>query len=266
MEPEIICFENPDNTVDEEIANKTDEGCYEKLPSEAFSRKEDYGNNDESCHIRNDAKLPTKADFCHEQNKITAVANSEEYSNSESLNDVNKFPKNEDLLIIKDNFLRKYDSSAPKCEEILQVECSQDKNNVVYISSDLTITKNMKTEICNMNIRNKEHRTDLGNFERVFRSDLERENSSTIEDGSLETNSNCSDDEEYTPKKQRMSRYKQETYKCDVNGCGKKYKYISHYRHHQDSHKLAANTISSNTAKPMPKVKQIKSSTVSFFL
>ncbi|XP_032671511.1 zinc finger protein GLI1-like isoform X1 [Odontomachus brunneus] len=266
MEPEVICFEGPENTIDEEAAKKTDETCYEKLPSESFNRKDEYGSNDESCHMRNDAKLPAKSDFCHEQNKITAVANSEEYSNNESINGINKFSKNEDLLIIKDNFLRKYDGGAPKCEEILQVECSQDKSNMVYISGEVTITKNMKAEICNLNLRNQEHRIDLGNLERVFRSGLERENSSNIEESSLETNSNCSDDEEYTPKKQRMSRYKQETYKCDVNGCGKKYKYISHYRHHQDSHKLVTNTISSNTAKQMPKVKQGKASTVSFFI
>ncbi|XP_014484338.1 PREDICTED: uncharacterized protein LOC106749426 isoform X2 [Dinoponera quadriceps] len=269
MEPEIICFEAPENIVDEEGAQKTDDGCYDKLPGEIFIVTKDYGNNEESCHVRNDGKLPTKSapattEFCHEQNQTTAVTNSEEYSNSESLNGINKFSKNEDILIIKDNFLRKYEAGAAKCEDIIQVECSQDKN-VLYISGDLTITKNTKADICNLNLRKQEHKVDLGNFERVFRSALERE-TSKIEEVPLEINSNCSDDEEYTPKKQRMSRYKQETYKCDVNGCGKKYKYISHYRHHQDSHKLVTNTISSNTAKQMPKVKQIKSSTVSFFI
>lgn len=266
MEPEIICFEGPENAIDEEVMQKTDEGCYEQLPSENFIIKEEYGNKEENCSIRNETKIQVKNEFCHEQNKITTVTNSEDYSNNESLNGINKFSNSEDLLIIKDNFLRKYDTGTPKCEEILQVECTQDKNNVVYINSDVTITKNMKTEICNLNIRNQEHRIDLGNMERVFRSGLERENSLKIEESSMETNSNCSDDEEYTPKKQRMSRYKQETYKCDVNGCGKKYKYISHYRHHQDSHKLVTNAINSNTSKQMPKVKQGKASTVSFFM
>lgn len=265
IEPEIICFEGPENAIDEEGMQKTDEGCYEKLPSENFTLKEEYGSNEESCHIRNETKIQSKNDFCHEQNKIAALANSEDYSSNEPLNGINKFPKGEDLVIIKDNFLRKYDNVAPKCEEILQIECTQDKNNVVYINGDITITKNMKTEVCNLNLRNQEHRIDLGNLERVFRNSLERENSK-IEDGSIETNSNCSDDEEYTPKKQRMSRYKQETYKCDVNGCGKKYKYISHYRHHQDSHKLVTNTINSNTGKQVSKVKQGKASTVSFFM
>jgi len=265
-EPEIICFEGPENTIDEEVMQKTEEGCYEKLSSDNFTLKEEYGNKEENCHVRNEIKIQTKSEFCHEQSNITPVANSDEYSNNESLNSISKFSTNEDLLIIKDNFLRKYDNNAPKCEEILQVECSQDKNNVVYINGDVTITKNMKTEICNLNLRNQEHRIDLGNLERVFRSGLEHENSSKIEDNSMETNSNCSDDEEYTPKKQRMSRYKQETYKCDINGCGKKYKYISHYRHHQDSHKLVMNTINSNTGKQMPKVKQGKASTVSFFM
>lgn len=263
MEPEIICFEGPENAISEEVMQKTDEGCYDKLPSENFTLKEEYGSKDESCHIKTEIKIQTKNEFCHES-KIAAVANSEEYSN-DSLNSVNKFPKSEDLLLIKDNFLRKYDGGAPKCEEILQVECSQDKSNVVYINGDVTITKNMKTEICNLNLRNQEHRIDLGNLERVFRSGLEN-SSKSIEDSSIETNSNCSDDEEYTPKKQRMSRYKQDTYKCDINGCGKKYKYISHYRHHQDSHKIITNTINSNTSKQMPKMKQGRASTVSFFM
>lgn len=267
MEPEIICFEGPENAIDEEGMQKTDEGCYEKLPSENFILKEEYGSNEESCHIRNETKIQTKNEFCHEQNKITVLTKSEEYSNNESLNGINKFSKDENLLIIKDNFLRKYDTVTPKCEEILQVECTQDKNNIVYINGDITITKNMKTEVLfsNVNLRNQEHRIDLGNLERVFRNGFERENSK-LEDGSIETNSNCSDDEEYTPKKQRMSRYKQETYKCDINGCGKKYKYISHYRHHQDSHKLVTNTINSNTGKQLLKVKQGKASTVSFFI
>nr|XP_012224831.1 PREDICTED: transcription factor IIIA-like [Linepithema humile] len=262
MEPEIICFEGPENAISEEVMQKTDEGCYEQLPSENFTLKEEYGSKDESCHIKTEIKIQTKSEFCHE-NKIAVAANSEEYSN-ESLNGINKFPKSEEF-IIKDNFLRKYDGGAAKCEEILQVECSQDKSNVVYINGDVTITKNMKTEMCNLNLRNQEHRIDLGNLERVFRSGLEN-SSKSIEDSSIETNSNCSDDEEYTPKKQRMSRYKQDTYKCDINGCGKKYKYISHYRHHQDSHKLVTNTINSNTGKQMPKVKQGRASTVSFFI
>lgn len=263
-EPEIICFEGPENAINEEVMQKSEEGCYEKQQSENFTLKEEYGSKNENCHNKSETKILIKSDFCHEQSKITIMGNSEEYLNNKSLNDANKFSKNEDIVVINDNFIQKYDSSTPKCEEILQIESSQDKNNVVYINSDVTITKNMKTESCSLNLRNQEHRLDLGNLERVFRSGLEHE-TSKIEDNSIEISSNCSDDEEYTPKKQRMSRYKQETYKCDINGCGKKYKYISHYRHHQDSHKLVTNTINSNS-KQIPKVKQGKASTVSFFL
>lgn len=78
----------------------------------------------------------------------------------------------------------------------------------------------------------------------------------------VDEGNNCSEDEEYTPKKQRMSRFKQEVYKCSVSGCGKTYKYISHYRHHQDSHKLT----SVAGVKAHQKPKQRKASTVSFFL
>lgn len=264
MEPEIICFEDPENAIEEEVLQKTDDS-YEKLSNESFILDEEYGNTEESCHVRNETKIQVKNNFCHDQNKITAVVNSEDYSNNESLSSISKFSKSEDLLIVKDNFVQKYDGSAPKCEEVLQMECSHNKTNVIYINGDVTITQNMKMELCNLNVRNQEHRIDLGNLERVFRSGLEHESSLKIEDSSMETNSNCSDDE-YTPKKQRMSRYKQETYKCDFNGCGKKYKYISHYRHHQDSHKLVMNAINSNTGKQTPKVKQGKTSTVSFFL
>lgn len=97
---------------------------------------------------------------------------------------------------------------------------------------------------------------------KVFRNGFERENTK-LDDISVKKNTHSSNDEEYTPKKQRMSRYKQETYKCEVSGCGKIYKYISHYRHHQDSHKLMTNTDNMNPKSP--KLKQGKASTVSFY-
>ena len=108
----------------------------------------------------------------------------------------------------------------------------------------------------------QEHKIELENLERVFRNSFDRENAK-VKDTTMEANSNCSDDEEYTPKKQRMSKFKQEPYKCEVNGCGKIYRYISHYRHHQDSHKLVTSAI--NVISKSPKPKQGKPNTVSFY-
>lgn len=266
-EPEIICFEGPDNAIEEDTTQNSEDGNYDKKRNENFSLNvTDYNNKGDGFNRHNSTISQTK-DFCHDQNNITASSKNEEYSmNNECLNRTNKFPKNKDLLITKENFLIKYDTAPSKTGEIIPVENSQDKNNVVYINGDVTITKNIKGEVNNINLQNQEHRIDLGNLERVFRNGLEQENSK-IEDSVIETNSNCSDDEEYMPKKQRMSRYKQEIYKCDFIGCGKKYKYLSHYRHHQDSHKLITNSPSTNTNKCIPKMKQQgRASTISFFL
>ncbi|KAF7397386.1 hypothetical protein HZH68_008608 [Vespula germanica] len=266
-EPEIICFEGPDNAIEEDTTQNSEDGNYDKKRNDNFALSvTDYNNKGDGFNRHNGTISQTK-DFCHDQNNVTASAKNEEYStNNDCLNRANKFPKNKDLLITKENFLIKYDTASSKTGEIIPIENSQEKNNVVYINGDVTITKNIKGEANNLNLQNQEHRIDLGNLERVFRSGLEQENSK-IEDNTIETNSNCSDDEEYMPKKQRMSRYKQEIYKCDINGCGKKYKYISHYRHHQDSHKLVTNSISTNTNKCMSKIKQQgRASTISFFL
>ncbi|KOC67247.1 hypothetical protein WH47_00117 [Habropoda laboriosa] len=235
-EPEVICFEDTENAMDEEIVQSTEE-CYEKRTNETFSIKvHQYDDNNEQNILRSDNVQQQKKEVPHDQNTANDSSKEEYSSTSESLN-----------------------------EAELQTEHSQEKTNIVYVNGDITITKNAKNEVCNMNSRNQEHRIELDNLERIFRNDLDRDIPKT-EENTIETNSNCSDNEEYTPKKQRMSRYKQEIYKCAVNGCGRKYKYISHYRHHQDSHKLAANTISSNSNKSIVKIKQGKASTVSFFL
>lgn len=262
-EPEVICFEDPDTAMDEEVVQSTEE-CYDKR-NETFSIKiRQYEDNSEQNVLRNDNVQQQKKEAVpHEQNVANDSSKDDYFSTNESLNEAGAFSMNENLILNTENFLSKYEGNTKKCTE-LQTEHSQEKANIVYVNGDITITKNAKNEISNMNSRNQEHRIEVDNLERIFRNDLDRDISKAEEP--METNSNCSDDEEYTPKKQRMSRYKQEIYKCAINGCGRKYKYISHYRHHQDSHKLATNTISSNTTKPIVKLKQGKASTVSFFL
>ncbi|XP_029037596.1 asparagine-rich zinc finger protein AZF1-like [Osmia bicornis bicornis] len=262
-EPEVICFEDSENVIDEEIVQSTEE-CYDNR-NETFAIKgHHYDDNNEQNIHRNDNVQQQKKEASHDQNTGSDNSNKEDYSsNTESLNETVTFPMNENLMINTENFLPNYEGNTKSSE--LQTDHSQEKANVVYVNGDITITKNSKNEVCNMNARNQEHRIELDNLERIFRSDLDRDISKT-EENTMETNSNCSDDEEYTPKKQRMSRYKQEIYKCAVNGCGRKYKYISHYRHHQDSHKLLTNAISSNSSKSIVKLKQGKASAVSFFL
>ncbi|XP_066589796.1 probable serine/threonine-protein kinase DDB_G0278845 [Prorops nasuta] len=266
-EPEVICFEGPENTVDDEIIQNNEDHSYENQQAENFNATgTDYDNT--SSNLSRSETENQQKDFCNDQCKTFIATKTEEYSVSdESFNHVGIFAKNETVLSTKENFVIKYDTGTLKRTELLQMENSQDKSNVVYINGDVTITKNIKNETSNLNTSQKsqEHRVDMGNLEKIFRNSLEHE-PTKAEDNSIENNSNCSDDEEYTPKKQRMSRFKQETYKCDINGCGKRYKYISHYRHHQDSHKLTANTINSNSSRQIEKLKQGKASTVSFFL
>ncbi|CAL7933447.1 unnamed protein product [Xylocopa violacea] len=262
-EPEVICFEDPENAVAEEVVQSTEE-CYEKRTNETFAIKvHQYDDNNEQNIPRSDSIQQQNKQVPHDQN--TTVDSSKDYSpTKECLNEAGTFPMNENLIPSTENFLSKYEGNANKCSE-LQIEHSQEKTNVVYVNGDITITKNTKNDICSINAKNQEHRVELDNLERIFRNDHDCEVPKN-EETNTETNSNCSDDEEYTPKKQRMSRYKQEIYKCFVNGCGRKYKYISHYRHHQDSHKLTTNTLSSNSNKSIVKLKQGKAPAVSFFL
>ena len=216
-EPEVICFEGAESNADKEALNNCKEGNDFKHENDS----EDYLIEQSS------QKTQTNID---ELNKVSTV-----------------IPKNKDLLITKESFLVKYeDRSKISSSEIAQAQSTQETNQVIILNGDLTITKNF----------NQDHRIDLGNLEKVFRSGFESEALPKIEI------SEASDDEEYTPKKQRMSRYKIEPYKCEMNGCGKTYKYISHFRHHRDGHKLLNNvTNSEKSTKPKP-----KPTTISFFL
>ncbi|XP_012279606.1 uncharacterized protein LOC105699310 isoform X2 [Orussus abietinus] len=266
MEPEIICFEGSENVIDEDGNQSSEAGYFDGKGESRGQKMEDSDRNPDDGSNRSDSKVCHDEDFSLDRKNVGANSKVKDYSqNIDTSNRINdKFPKNEDLLITKENFLIKYEARPSQCNDTLQIDDSQEKNNIVFVSGDVTITKNIKNEASNLEQRNQEHRLDLGNLGKIFRSGFDGAPPKT-EEGNGETNSNCSEDEEYTPKKQRMSRYKQEPYKCEINGCGKMYKYISHYRHHQESHKITANVASVNllkTARP----KQGKASTVSFFL
>ncbi|XP_015595081.1 uncharacterized protein LOC107267634 [Cephus cinctus] len=288
-EPEIICFEGSESVIDEETGRNEDDNYYEadkdshnRSPTdndtgsrnnEFQGKKDNFSatSEDHSSHIATSKKSNGKShqsdDFMHDRKKFTASPKSDDYIKSNDNRSIGKYRQSDDLHLTKESSGIKYEERASKStnsNSILQTENSQESSNVVFINDEVTITKNLKNDGGSQSQQGQEHRIDLGNLESVFRSGFERD-SPKIEDGGLDTNSNCSDDEEYTPKKQRMSRHKQEPYKCDVNGCGKMYKYISHYRHHQDSHKLVTTAINSNPAK-QTKAKQGKASTVSFFL
>lgn len=290
IEPEIICFEGVENSIDDD-ANQNDEDCYfdgESKSQQSKSESSTSIGNGYALSSNNDY-LPTKDDytskedrpnrgergnyrsdeFTQERSKITTgtAKNDDYYKSNDTASRINsKTEKNDGVSIVHEDFVIKYDSCFSQCSsDILHIDGNDEKSGgVLYLNGDVTITKNLKLEVTNQT--GQEHRIDLGNLEKVFRSGFERD-SPTIESSSnVERSGNCLEDEEYTPKKQRMSRYKQEPYKCDVTGCGKMYKYISHYRHHQDSHKLVINTVNTKLAKSLGRPKQGKASTVSFFL
>lgn len=244
-EPEVIYFEDIE---DKELLRSSDTDNRQNSEKNPF----DGGSHFELQFEEENIKVETKA-----QRKEDCTLN----RSNEIMID-NNYPKSYEL---SGRFLSGNQSRCKEFNNLLDGRA--EKSNVVFISSDVTITKNMKIELTAMQQKGQEHRIDLGNLEKVFRSGFERD-SPVKEETANENNSNCSEDEEYTPKKQRMSRFK-DSYKCDVNGCGKMYKYTSHYRHHQESHKLPlpSNIASSvNVAKLSPKQKQAKASTVSFFL
>lgn len=172
-----------------------------------------------------------------------------------------EFPKNKDLLITEENFLAKsYDS----CQEDIDEQRSQPPPpKIIFLNNDVTITKQI-------NNHSQEHRIDLVNLEKAFRSGLEGDYIPKVEVAKSNGSSRDSegdDNEEYTPKKQRMSRNKLEPYKCTISGCGKTYKYISHFRHHQDTHKLSTGTCNNPEENDNDKDKsKPKSLTISFFM
>ncbi|CAL7933448.1 unnamed protein product [Xylocopa violacea] len=226
-EPEVICFEDPENAVAEEVVQSTEE-CYEKRTNETFAIKvHQYDDNNEQNIPRSDSIQQQNKQVPHDQN--TTVDSSKDYSpTKECLNEAGTFPMNENLIPSTENFLSKYEGNANKCSE-LQIEHSQEKTNVVYVNGDITITKNTKNDICSINAKNQEHRVELDNLERIFRNDHDCEVPKN-EETNTETNSNCSDDEEYTPKKQRMSR-------CKIPGCGAQVNNVTGlWKHYQDNH------------------------------
>ena len=225
MEPEVICFEGPENAITDGI-----------------------GRTNENEYFNNDVKDNKNLNFLTKDVTLTECASKDNNKKVQDLPEKSYFPKNENLLITKENFLIKYESISKNND--VQMEHNHE-NNLLFINGDVSVSKNVKND-------NFKKQKDDDNFDKAFQI----ETFDIVEDHLTEVSNNCSEDEEYTPKKQRMSRYKQESYKCDVAGCGKMYKYISHYRHHQDSHKFSSNAISAKMQKP----KQKKATTVSFFL
>lgn len=235
-EPEIICFEGPGSTsIDEEDIPRNDEDIedddddYFDRDNKTYQSKKTRKNNfiivNKNFNSNKDERL-----MQHESNDQTITAIT--------------LPDNEQGS--RDDFIsNKYDDN----------DGNDEPTSLLFNNDDYKLEGNEK--------KLDEHRIDLGNLERVFRSGFEGE-TTKIETNIVEIHG--SDDEEYTPKKQRMSRYKQEPYKCDINGCGKMYKYISHYRHHQDSHKVQENKESLSKPVKQSRIKQGKASTVSFFL
>ncbi|XP_068983806.1 putative uncharacterized protein DDB_G0267716 isoform X2 [Bombus flavifrons] len=240
-EPEVICFEDPENAMDEEIVQSTEE-CYEKRTNESFGIKVcQYDDNNEQNLLRSDTAQQQKNEVSHDQNTANDSSKEDYSSISESLNEAGTFSMNENLILNAENFLSKYESNTNKCPE-LQSEHSQEKINVVYVNGDITITKNTKNEMCSINSRNQDHRIELDNLEKIFRNELDRDISKS-EENTMETNSNCSDDEEYTPKKQRMSR-------CKIPGCGAQVSNVTGlWKHYQDNHANSKLPIVQETAK-----------------
>ncbi|XP_012269903.2 uncharacterized protein LOC105694106 [Athalia rosae] len=284
MEPEVICLEGPESIMDDEISKSAERICNEIDNSETandnglknveysiqnesfFVRTEDHSGDIVSSEFEENREYSTRTndyDSCVQKSDFPLKSGEFSLERESSRPNESKFPKNEDLLITRENFLSQYETLTSKVDNLLDRENALDKN-ILFANNEVTITKNIKNDGSCSKQYSQSHRIDLGNLEKVFRSGFECD-SQTIEENITETNSNCSEDEEYMPKKQRMSRSKQESYKCEVSGCGKTYKYVSHYRHHQDSHKLAVNTTSIKPAKP-PKPKPGRASTVSFFV
>lgn len=285
IEPEVICLEGPESIADEEISKNVEESSNESMKRdtqrndntqsvELTIEKKNYSTNTEELQGENMlSEFKENRQYISRTNEFNPSGTQKSESSLKSgeftpetellQRDDLKFLKHEVLLITRENFSSKYGNLTSKATDSSDVDNSSDKN-IVFVNNEVTITKNKKNDVSSAMPYSQSHRIDLGNLENVFRSGFECD-SQTIEESITETNSNCSEDEEYMPKKQRMSRNKQESYKCEVTGCGKMYKYISHYRHHQDSHKLAINSIGTKPAKP-PKPKPGRASTVSFFL
>ncbi|XP_014207579.1 gastrula zinc finger protein xFG20-1-like [Copidosoma floridanum] len=276
-EPEIICFEGTDTVMEDDICDRLkEEEEDEEDPLGAIDcgkmpvMTNEYVINEDG-RIASTKQVAQPNEDCSpkEQSKLRAALSGGDYSKNETVTSragttstpssatttttttttTSRFPKNKDLLITKENFLAKYEARSPiSNNESILIDSSQD-GGTIFISSDVSLTKTT----------GQEHRIDLGNLEKVFRNGFERDSPKTEDN---QSKINCSDDEEYTPKKQRISRSKQEPKRCEINGCGKTYKNRTSFRHHQDSHLLINNANATKTQKH----KIEKATTISFFI
>lgn len=218
-EPEIICFvEGSENAHEDDISQCNEEGYFET------DIDRHYQNSETLVSGGINYCLSVKNEQSKTERKITTKAQQkEDYSlEAQKLKDKNhlpnhcriyaKLPKNEDLLITKENFLMKYEARTSKCNDNFQNQVS-----VVFVNDDVTMTKNMNSTKQISSPSNNQI-IDMENLDRILFSGLDCQNMK-LEDVAINQGTNCSDDEEYTPKKQRMSRYKKETYRCEVESC-----------------------------------------------
>lgn len=265
-EPEIICFEGP--------VNSQVDGDEDPLKSAADDEEEDLEEEDTP---QNDEE-----DFldCERKNnrliKTTGTRKSNNYIITPKAAQSNERYPSKDVRLTRNDNDHKITADAKDMDDYSsdyltnsRIEASEEEYliNIYEDTPKADVEEVIFSESTEEKIQ--DHRIDLGNLESVFRSGLEGETKKIDSTNNAEgnCNGNCSEDEEYTPKKQRMSRYKQEQlYKCEINGCGKTYKYISHYRHHQDSHKVQENNSINKLSKPTNRQSKGKATTVSFFL
>ncbi|XP_015126047.1 zinc finger protein 410 isoform X1 [Diachasma alloeum] len=262
-EPEIICFEGPVNNQvngEDEPTKTTADDEEEELEEEDTPQNEDDDFFDRD---KKNARL-IKTTATHKSNNYIiapkGAQNNERYSSKDE-----RLTRNDTdgKITVDTSEIDEYSNDYQNNSRI--TEASEEEYFInIYEDTPKVDAEEIVFEATEEKIQ--DHRIDLGNLESVFRSGFEGE-TKKIDSSNAEGNGNCSEDEEYTPKKQRMSRYKQEQpYKCEINGCGKTYKYISHYRHHQDSHKVQENNSVNKLSKPTSRQSKGKATTVSFFL
>lgn len=279
-EPEIICFEVPASVTNIDDDDDTPRTTVNDDDCGGAGEQDEQNDHNDACqqndidkiNIDNDTnrfiKSSTRKNINITNKNLTT--NHDDIYEDERLIKTNICDKNI-TTNNRDNNIDDYSSNTEYITSSHKIDNNHDAtfyhnniydDNIGHKNNDdndsLMIDNNDKTKM-------QDHRIDLGNLESVFRSGLEGD-VKKIEVNN-DASGNCSDDEEYTPKKQRMSRFKKEEqpYKCDINGCGKMYKYISHYRHHQDSHKIQETITKQLPKSPNNKTKS-KASTVSFFL
>ncbi|KAL7303218.1 hypothetical protein TKK_0004419 [Trichogramma kaykai] len=168
-------------------------------------------------------------------NKISSIQNiSQEDNKYLSCKDKfskvhSEFPKHKEIVITKNNFLVKFEPISSLGSDLNLIKDSKTDCNSVIVNNDVPLKKES----------NHAHKIDFENLEDAFKRGLEDDNIKLIQSTSKNENS---DNEEYTPKKQRMSRSKQEPLKTEADGCENAYKYVPHFKKqsNKETHKILA--------------------------